>query len=584
MSDSRRHSIDNSPVDWKNLKRPSYIEPTIKALIFLARQSFQLVREVWYGTRECLDNIARLYEELFLLHYVSFATLARTFLQFGLLLAFCCFAIIARAFATFSRWIDAVIEAQRGPPPPTKQRTSPTEVHFGVREMAPQIPAPFTPARSSHRPSLPASTRKISASFSTDGPLSGHPTTAYSTITASTSTSHPGLLTSHLVNMSSALSSSLSYGNMDTSMPDRTLKASHTYSNLPMPATHHKAHASKPSITGSYTNATGRPYRKAENIPPSTSMAFLSTNKKSKSNYPTPRPVPQPSPKKKSKSRVGIPKSRTFNVLSNLTASLSRTSLGHFTSSDSTRRTSTSTSSKGTARRDPAPCMNPRSSTSNSSQVLLPPVVIEPTNPRQIYTAQTSAYWAGRFMALQDRFQSETLMPKNLATLVHAHAERSLLPRDKPSLASSATMSCITPSANTNTKPKLTHSTTGSMSPRKPQQQLRPKLQPKAASQTPRSTTAVATAQPSYQHAAALLADEDNRCRRIFLHLDALCTTSEARMSLQQWQQSYARRVGNENLLPEGGTMHERTRELTWVGRLLIGSGNGHSKRGNFAL
>jgi hypothetical protein len=30
--------------------------------------------------------------------------------------------------------------------------------------------------------------------------------------------------------------------------------------------------------------------------------------------------------------------------------------------------------------------------------------------------------------------------------------------------------------------------------------------------------------------------------------------------------------------------MHERTRELTWVGRLLIGSGRGHTKRGSFGL
>ncbi|KAJ8122578.1 hypothetical protein ONZ43_g1266 [Nemania bipapillata] len=232
--------------------------------------------------------------------------------------------------------------------------------------------------------------------------------------------------------------------------------------------------------------------------------------------------------------------------------------------------------------------MNSQSASSTSSQALPNPSV-ETANPREIHTAQSSAYWAGRFVALQDRFQSETLIPENLSILVHAHAERSLIPVAQPSLGSSATMSCITPAAKSNPKPKRV--ATISTSPRKPQHpkhphSARPQQRTGAgtAPKAPRSMTTVAMAQPSYEAVAALLVDEENRSRRVFLHLDALCTTNEARTSLRQWQQAYARRVGKESLLPEGGTMRETTRELTWVGRLLIGSGSSYLKKGNHGM
>jgi hypothetical protein len=57
---------------------------------------------------------------------------------------------------------------------------------------------------------------------------------------------------------------------------------------------------------------------------------------------------------------------------------------------------------------------------------------------------------------------------------------------------------------------------------------------------------------------AALLSDDDNRCRRVFLHLEALCTTHEARSSLYAWQQGYARQTGREALLPRGGSMVDK--------------------------
>ncbi|KAI1757984.1 hypothetical protein F4782DRAFT_536673 [Xylaria castorea] len=435
----------------------------------------------------------------------------------------------------------------------------------------PTLAAPFTPARSSHDRSAPTSTRKISASFSTDCPLSGHPTIAYSAVTASTTMNHPGPLTSHPINQSSALSSPRPrpHKYTDSFTTDRALKTSYTCSNLPMPAAQSRTCINTRALSG----------HNQENIPPSLSMADITTTKQSTSEYPIPRLVPKPpSPKKKARLRPGIPKSRTFSVISNLTASLSRTSLGQLTGSDSRR---TSTSSKGTARKDKTPYINPKSASSTSSQTLRSPWV-ETASHRQVYTAQSSAYWAGRFMALQDRFQSETLMPENMKILVHAHAERSLIPVAQPSLASSATMSCITPAA------KPMHSTTISTSPRKSQQQQQlPKPKQKsrtdaASSMISHPKTGFVPARPPSCEMPTLLIDEDIRTRRIFMHLDALCATNEARFSLHNWQQCYARRMGKEHLMPDGSTLQKRTRELTWVGRLLVGTGGSHSKKGGF--
>ncbi|KAI0973373.1 hypothetical protein F4678DRAFT_459505 [Xylaria arbuscula] len=452
----------------------------------------------------------------------------------------------------------------------------------------PTYRAPFTPARSFYDPAVPTSTRKISASFSTDCPLSGHPTIACSAVTASTTMNRPRPPSHHQINnRPSALSSSQSYRNIATPFTaDNTLKASHTYSNLPMPTVQYKASSSRPSIATAYTNVRALPVRKVENIPPSPAKASGITKKQGAFQYPTPKQASKLSPSKnKTKSRLSISKSRTFNVFSNLTASLSRTSLGQLTSSDSRR---TSTSSKTTTFKDPTPYMNSQSASSTSSQAL-PNPRLETTNPRQIHTAQSSAYWAGRFMALQDRFQSEVLVPENLASLVHVHAERSLLAVTQPSLASSATTSCITSTAGSN-NPNTTRRVTESTSPRKRQQQLISEsrapshiLPRKISCSTAAAnrTITVAPPRPSHEVAAAMLVDDDHRCRRIFMHLDGLCTTSEARHSLQQWQQSYARRTGKKHLCV---TPQKKTKELTWVGRLLMGGGGGHAKRGSLGL
>ncbi|KAI5918091.1 hypothetical protein F4810DRAFT_693574 [Camillea tinctor] len=478
---------------------------------------------------------------------------------------------------------------------------------------------------SSYQPLASTSSRKLSASYSTDGPLSGYPTTAYSSITASSSnqdplSNHPGPLTSHPITAYASIGSSQSRCNLDTRPRLGALKTSHTYSSLPVSSQHHHQRdlrrasptsipPSKASIATSYATATVPPHALTENIRPSASTASISTCRETSLDTSQTRILPQPASRAKNKSRIGIPKSRTFNVFSSLASSFSRTSLGSFTRSES-RHTSASSGCTG---QDTAPgALRPGSSGSSlasapsQTRAYTTPAL---NNPRQIHTAQSSAYWTGRFMALQDRFRSELLMPDNMNTLVTAHAERSMIGASQPpfgggSLATSATTSCL---SNPNVTPRsarrvVTNTMTtphkSSISPRKQQHKrqmrqanpvtpIKGQNKHKHTSSTSTIFSNAASSNHSSSEAAALLNDEDNRTHRVFLHLEALCTTNEARSSLRAWQQTYARRVGKPNLLPQGGTMHDgdkgdghhhgQWRDRTWVGRLLSGSSSNAS-------
>jgi hypothetical protein len=134
------------------------------------------------------------------------------------------------------------------------------------------------------------------------------------------------------------------------------------------------------------------------------------------------------------------------------------------------------------------------------------------TNTHEINTAQPSEYWSGRFMALHDRFQAEALRPANIAPLIAAHIGRGLMP--------------------------------GCTASKGPSYLVRSVEQ--------RSTV-------------AMLTDETFRCKRVFMYLESLCITTEAKRSLHAWQQAYARRTGNELLLPQGGCMEDKG----WAGRFL---------------
>src|SRR5208282_653547 len=64
-----------------------------------------------------------------------------------------------------------------------------------------------------------------------------------------------------------------------------------------------------------------------------------------------------------------------------------------------------------------------------------------------------------------------------------------------------------------------------------------------------------------------VIEDEEKRCKRVFIHLEALCVTNEARESLWKWQLQYARQIGSENLLPSGGKL-ATDEKVGWIGRV----------------
>ncbi|KAG4218984.1 hypothetical protein PC116_g32536 [Phytophthora cactorum] len=54
--------------------------------------------------------------------------------------------------------------------------------------------------------------------------------------------------------------------------------------------------------------------------------------------------------------------------------------------------------------------------------------------------------------------------------------------------------------------------------------------------------------------AASEMTDDDNRIRRVFRHLEALCANRSALDSMHEFQQDYARLVGKKGLLPPGSS------------------------------
>ncbi|KAK8037969.1 hypothetical protein PG994_014736 [Apiospora phragmitis] len=296
-----------------------------------------------------------------------------------------------------------------------------------------------------------------------------------------------------------------------TGMISHSRKVTPTGIVLPKSPAATAAHTSRTAIPTLYSQTNN------ENVPPNGSKESLKTRYKPFGS---------------------LPKSRTLNVFSNLTASLSRGSLPSFS------RTPSMSSTAGAGGRADQRSRTASIASSQEAEVV---------HPRHVTGAQSCEYWTGRFMALQDRFHSEMLLPENLTTLITAYAERShiLPPPPPPPHPPSRTVNISTSSSIPNLSYPNTrrHNHTSSIS-------------------SPSSNRA------SRDLDAALLMDEDNRARRVFLHLEALCITKEAKQSLHTWQHNYARRMGKECLLPKG----ESSRG--WVGRLL-GKNDHGSKRGS---
>lgn len=237
-----------------------------------------------------------------------------------------------------------------------------------------------------------------------------------------------------------------------------------------------------------------------------------------------------------------LSKSRTFNVLSGITASFSRSTLA-----PSRRTTASSNGSSASLAQvatadtslSKAPPISSRLPVSKSGRLSLGSHKSDlhlTQNPCCIYTEQPSAYWAGRFNSLHDKFLAECLTPNNLHSILEAQAERA---KDR----------------NQQLQPHLVRETQYT--------RFNTRLPPSATSAAILQQTGGGGGPGSDtggMHAAdaELLLDEDERSKRVFVHLETFCATDEARRSLFAFQQDYARKMRRPKLLPRGGTMGDR--------------------------
>ncbi|RFU73161.1 hypothetical protein TARUN_9091 [Trichoderma arundinaceum] len=237
-----------------------------------------------------------------------------------------------------------------------------------------------------------------------------------------------------------------------------------------------------------------------ENIPPASDNFF----------HPDP-----PTPRLVSK----LPKSQTMSTLQDLKTSISRPSLA-------VRSINTSTFSGTSNKTSPSSTATTIAPSNPSKLDLLQPSTVSLAKPARrctpdspstrVGSAQSSAYWSGRFVALHDRFSSE-----NLASDAR---------ESRQSLADSFSAQQKTPYSSLYQR----------------------------ASHIPNSATTSALRSFMTSSNTPSINEEDARCRRVFDYLDSLCITDEARRSLHVWQQAYARRHGRPSLLPEGGSMEEK--------------------------
>ncbi|CAG8959907.1 hypothetical protein HYFRA_00013179 [Hymenoscyphus fraxineus] len=256
----------------------------------------------------------------------------------------------------------------------------------------------------------------------------------------------------------------------------------------------------------------------------------------------------------------GLSKSRTMGVFSSITSSFSRSNL-HM--SHSTNRQSSSSSFAGSRLdlsksrssvhlRSTAPATTEVSnitaaaapsthshSHSRSSSINI--MFTEEEKVKLIHDAQPSAYWCGRLSSLYNQYSNEMLEaietdPENLQ-MYTAPTPVGFVP---PRLA----------------KDKDKH--------KSKEAQAKANNDPQDPLDSERLASSMFMAEAS-----------DERYRRAFATLRAYCVTAEAKKSLWDFQQTYARNQRNERFLPAGGHMTD-----AWYTRLTKGHRDDKSERG----
>jgi hypothetical protein len=199
-----------------------------------------------------------------------------------------------------------------------------------------------------------------------------------------------------------------------------------------------------------------------------------------------------------------------MGMLSNLTSSFSRSNI-NLSASRQTSGSSTQSAMPTSVRTNP-------------------PLPLFTTNMRQIHTAQPNSYWCGRFQALSDRFHTEVLDACLLDSEMLQQYVAASSSSPPPSNSKGRGKAKSKGVKETEETQKILHSTTTDN----------------------------------------ITEDHDRRSNRAFVHLQALCTTNEAKNSLWQFQLLFARMEGKPKLLPSGGKMSdERGGWVSRVGRAM---------------
>lgn len=241
-----------------------------------------------------------------------------------------------------------------------------------------------------------------------------------------------------------------------------------------------------------------------------------------------------------------LSKSRTFNVLSGITASFSRSSLAPSrrtiaSSNDSSASLVQATTADTLLSKLPTSSRLPVSKSGRLSLGSHKADLHLTQDPCCIYTEQPSAYWSGRFNSLHDKFLAECLTPNNLESLLGAKADHitALNQQLQPHLLRETQYTRF----NTRLPPSATSAAI---------------LQQTGGGGGLSGVTDSNQGLAKYAADTKLLLDDDERCKRVFIHLEAFCATDEARTSLFAFQQEFARKEGRPKLLPKGGTMGDR--------------------------
>ena len=353
------------------------------------------------------------------------------------------------------------------------------------------------------------------------------------------------------------------------------LPRSQTLSSIPVP-THSERRQSSPTKSVS-TSPTKKPlYRTSTE----TSYVTAASHPDSGNENDPPPQVTQPE-KEKDMPRQGLPKSRTLGVLSNITSSFSRSSITNFGHSDSKRSLDSPTANPplesaadAGATRHVAEQDGSRKESMSFSSSSTP----QYQNSRHIYGAQSSAYWTGRFVGLQDRLRCQMLLPENLPKLAYIGAESRQepdfqYPKTTSGLPASATTGCISTAYQTD-------QSDGHGSRRNSYQHTlqgggyRTTGTDRRLQQEENGEVELEEEEGETQLDPELLkirSDKTYCARRAFLHLEAMCADGDAQRSLHAWQQAYARRFDCKALLPRRDSIGDRG----WVGRLLGNGGGG---------